>query len=105
METLKALPGVTVSLAGNAASAREAAKAGDMHMAVVDHELPDGAPRDFVAELMTINAMINTAMASPMSDEEFHEWSEGLGVLHRLPLAPGAEDAKAVVEKLQSLGL
>lgn len=47
-----------------------------------------------------INAMVNTAVVSPLSDEEFHEASEGLGILVRLPLEPGADEACELLRRL-----
>ena len=45
-----------------------------------------------------VNAMVNTAVVSPLSDEEFHEVSEGLGILGRLPNEPGMSDAGAAAQ-------
>ena len=47
-----------------------------------------------------VNAMVNTAVVSPLSDEEFHEASEGLGILGRLPNEPGMSDAVELLHKL-----
>ena len=49
-----------------------------------------------------VNAMVNTAVVSPLSDEEFHEASEGLGILGRLPNEPGMNDAGELLRKLQN---
>ena len=57
-------------------------------------------------QLLFINAMVNTAVISPLSDSDFHEFSEGLGILKNLPMAPDADDAASLVLKLrQILGL
>jgi hypothetical protein len=56
-----------------------------------------------VPELLMVNAMVNTAVVSPLSDQEFHEASEGLGVLARLPLMPDKRDAARLLHKLRQL--
>ena len=59
---------------------------------VIDY-LPDTEPLSLVQKLLTVNALVNTAVVSPLSDEEFHEASEGLGILGRLPEEPGIGEA------------
>jgi DNA-binding NarL/FixJ family response regulator len=76
------------------------------HLVIVDAELPDSSPLDLVQQLLFINAMVNTAVISPLSDSDFHEFSEGLGILKNLPIAPDAGDAASLLLKLrQILGL
>lgn len=75
-------------------------------LAIIDFELPDREPLPLVQELLTVNAMVNTAVVSPLTEEEFHEASEGLGILAHLPLRPGKSDAVELLRKLrQILGL
>jgi hypothetical protein len=50
-----------------------------------------------------VNAMVNTAVVSPLADEEFHEVSEGLGILSRLPKEPGESDAAELLCKLKKI--
>jgi DNA-binding response OmpR family regulator len=83
-----------------------AVRASCPHLVVVDSDLPDTDPLGLVQKLLMVNAMVNTAVISPLSEEEFHEASEGLGVLGRLPLEPGSGDAGDLLGKLrQVLGM
>ena len=76
------------------------------HLVIVDSGSPDTDPLDLVREMISVNAMVNTAVLSPLSDAEFHDKSEGLGVLCRLPAEPGANDSKVLLQKLRGvLGL
>jgi DNA-binding response OmpR family regulator len=76
------------------------------HLAIIDSELPETEALALVQELLRVNAMVNTAVVSPLSDEEFHEASEGLGILAHLALLPGKSDAEELLRKLrQVLGL
>ncbi len=76
------------------------------HLVVVDSDLPDTDPLGLVQKLLMVNAMVNTAVISPLAEEQFHEASEGLGVLSRLPVEPGHSDAADLLHKLRRvLGL
>ncbi len=81
----------------------EAARARTPQMVVIDQGLPDSEPFALVQELIKINAMMNTAVLTGLSPEEFHEQGEGLGILASLPLASGlreAEELLALAERL-----
>lgn len=57
-------------------------------------------------ELLTSNAMVDTALVSPFPREDSHKASEGLGILAHLPLMPGKSDALELLLRLrQILGL
>jgi hypothetical protein len=49
------------------------------------------------------NAMINQAVVSRLTPEEFHETSEGLGIMAQLPPKPDAGQAKMLMETLKSI--
>lgn len=74
-------------------------------LVVVDQDLPDLTCRELLTDLLQVNAMVNTAVLSPLSAEDFHEWGEGLGILCALPLSPSEGDAATLLEKLRGLGL
>lgn len=105
-ESLSGDPGVQLDVVGSGGDALRAIRTNPPHLVVIDLELPDWAPLPLVREMLMVNAMINTAVVSPLPDEEFHEASEGLGVLARLPLMPGPGDARELLTRLrQVLGL
>jgi DNA-binding response OmpR family regulator len=72
---------------------------------VVNESLPDMSALDLVRRLATVNAMVNTAVASGLADQDFHEASEGLGVLLRIPPAPGKVHAEALLARLERIGM
>jgi DNA-binding response OmpR family regulator len=99
-------PEVHLNQVASGAEALSSVRTAPPHLAVIDSELPDTEPLPLVQELLMVNAMVNTAVVSPLSDEEFHEGSEGLGILAHLPLMPGKNDAVELLNKLrQILGL
>jgi DNA-binding NarL/FixJ family response regulator len=102
-EALSLDPEVQLEKAVSGAEALEAVRTLAPHLVIIDSELPDTASFDLIQKLLMVNAMVNTAVMSPLSDEEFHEASEGLGVLGRVPEEPGRDDAVSLLEKLRKV--
>jgi len=72
-------------------------------LVVTDERLGDMTGLELAAKLISINPMINCAAASSLSPEDFHEASEGLGLMDQLPLRPGKEDADNLLQRLIDL--
>lgn len=72
---------------------------------VTDAELIDEEPLSLVTELMQKQPLINCAMVSSLSPEEFHESTEGLGVFMQLPLNPGEKEVERMLEILESISV
>lgn len=70
---------------------------------VTDAELADEEPLSLVTELMQRRPLINCAMVNSLSPEDFHEYTEGLGVFMQLPLNPGEREAGKMLEILDSI--
>jgi len=77
-----------------------AVRANAPDLVIIDATLPDMEPLGLVQELLKINAMVNTALVSRLTEAEFHEATEGLGILARLPLTPDRSDAEELLLKL-----
>ncbi len=73
------------------------------HLVIIDSEVPDVDSLELVRRMICINAMVNTAVVSSLSDADFHDKSEGLGILCRLPPDPSADDSAALLRKLRSV--
>ena len=97
-ETLSKKTGGETVFAATGAEALEMAGTLSLSFMVVDEGLPDMEPLALVKDLVMVNAMINTAVVSSMDPEEFHEESEGLGVLAPVPSDPTGEDGAALAE-------
>jgi DNA-binding response OmpR family regulator len=102
-EMLKQTVPTDISWAGSGQDALSAAKSIKPLLAVVDDPLPDMSGLHFVQELMKINALISTAVVSLLPPEDFHEASEGLGVLVQLPAIPRREDGERILSGLRSI--
>jgi hypothetical protein len=70
---------------------------------IVDASLPDMEGLDLVRRLLPVNAMVHTAVISELPEERFHEVSEGLGVLGRLPPRPTAAQAAELLGRIRRL--
>jgi DNA-binding NarL/FixJ family response regulator len=89
-----------------AASGQEALKAisdNPVDLAVVNENIGDMTGIEFLKKLLQTNPMINSAAISRLTSEEFHEASEGLGVLVQLPLNPGEFEAEDLLKRLKNL--
>ncbi len=72
-------------------------------LVVTDERLVDMTGLEFSGRLISVNPMINCAVVSSLSLEDFHEASEGLGVLAQLPIRPGAEEAEDLLRRLKNM--
>ncbi len=92
---------LAVSESGEKALAMLSSMAVDL--VVAEEDLGDMTALEFARRLLKINPMINCAIVSGLPHEEFHEASEGLGIMAQLPKQPGAEDAESLVETLKQI--
>ncbi|MFH1091757.1 MAG: response regulator [Pseudomonadota bacterium] len=105
-ELAQALAGhekVEVFWADSGRSALELARVGSYDLVAADQELGDMTGLELAGRLLEVNAMINSAVVSPLSPEEFHEAGEGLGLLAQLSPSPGPEEAEELVRKLKKV--
>ncbi len=72
-------------------------------LVIVNENIDDMTGIEFMKKLLPINPMINCAAVSPLPPEEFHEASEGLGVLVQLPVDPGEFEAEDLLKRLKHL--
>ncbi len=90
------------AVAGNAGLSQ--LKSQKIDLVIVDEQLADMSGIAFVKQLVRINPLVNTAIVSALTDEEFHEATEGLGVLMQLPPQPQEKDAEALLAILEKIG-
>jgi len=53
--------------------------------------------------MLAVNPMINCAAVSTLSSKEFHDASEGLGLLAQLPAFPDKEQAEVLLQQIKNL--
>jgi DNA-binding NtrC family response regulator len=70
---------------------------------ITAEDLPDVKGLECIKKLISLNPMINCAAISSLSHKDFHEASEGLGVLMQIPERPGRDDAAKLLEHLKMI--
>jgi len=92
-----------LSWAESGGKALEIASDIPVDLVVTDEKLGDMTGLQLAFKLLSINPMINCAAVSSLSHDDFHEASEGLGLLAQLPFQPGAEQTEALLQRLKDL--
>ena len=100
---LRADTGVLLRTSDSAEQALAAVGRQAPALAIVDHQVGDRPGLTLVRQLIQVNAFIHTAVFSELSEEAFHEASEGLGILAHLPMQPGPADASALLDTLRRI--
>jgi len=101
--TLAAQGGVDLSWAQSGAKVLDMIADTAFDLVVTDESLGDMTGLELAARLISINPMMNCAAVSSLSPEDFHEASEGLGLMDQLPPRPGKEDADNLLQRLIDL--
>jgi DNA-binding response OmpR family regulator len=74
-------------------------------LVIVDEQLDDMSGIAFVEQLVKSNPLVNAAIVSALTTEEFHEATEGLGVLMQLPAQPQEKDVETLLSMLDKIGV
>jgi len=70
---------------------------------IADESLRDMTGLDLAKKLISKNPMLNIVLVSALSSKDFHEASEGLGILMQLPPDPQKADAEKLLERLNHI--
>ncbi|WP_456385839.1 response regulator [Desulfolithobacter sp.] len=102
---LASTPDITLKQVDSGDDALRAAREHTPHLVIIDQEIRDknNPPLELVMELLGINAMMNTTMITSMDAEEWHEKSEGLGMMEPLPDPPTEKDALTLLERFRKM--
>ncbi len=101
--TISAQPDITLHQVHSREDALRMVREQTPHLVIIDQEITDKKPLDLVMELLAINAMINTAMITSMAAGEWHEKSEGLGMMPPISDPPTEKDALALLEAFREM--
>jgi len=102
-DILKQKDEIELTWAGTGQEALEAISDNPVDLVVVNENIGDMTGIEFMKKLLQINPMISCAAISTLAPEEFHEASEGLGVLMQLPASPDKLDAENLIQRLNDL--
>jgi hypothetical protein len=53
--------------------------------------------------LLSVDAFVHTAVLSDLDDTAFHDQSEGLGILCKLPILPGRQETRDLIERFRQM--
>jgi CheY-like chemotaxis protein len=76
---------------------------GRFDLVVTDENLGDMTGLEFIEKVISIKPMVNCAAVTSLQPDDFHEASEGLGILMQLPVRPGQEQAQKLLEQLKNI--
>lgn len=95
--------GAQLRTAADLASGMELIRRQPPVLVVLDLGLSAEELRKAVIGILQVNAMIHTAAVSDMSESQFHDVMEGLGMLMGLPASPSADDARRLMAALSAV--
>jgi len=94
---------VQVSWAESCDTVLSRTKEEDFDLIITDEMLSDMKGLECIEKLVSSNPFLNCAAISSLSSGDFHEASEGLGVLMQLPAKSGKKDVEKLLEHLKNI--
>lgn len=94
---------VETARAESGAGALSMLEEGKFDLLLTDETLGDMTGIELISKAIAGNPMMNCAALSTLSVEDFHEATEGLGVMMPLPVKPGREDVEKLIERLKTI--
>ena len=96
-------PGSAIHWASTGHQALQEIKGNPIDLVVTDEHIGDMTGLALIKQLVKANPMINCAAVSSLSKADYHEASEGLGVLMQLPIRPSKADGEALMAYLKKV--
>ena len=72
-------------------------------LVVTGEKLGDMTGFELAGKLISVNPMINCVVMSDLSHKDFHETSEGLGLMAQLPVQPSKKQTEELLQRLKNL--
>ena len=94
---------VTRAASGDEALTKVTDKSATFDLVIMDQTLDGASGKTWVEKIVSANPMINTALVSDLNEKDFHEETEGLGILMRISPSPDESEAAMVVERLSKV--
>ncbi len=73
------------------------------NLVIIDEEVDGTSGLKIARAILMKNAMVNQAVVSSLSPQEFHDTAEGLGIMAQLPPEPDAAQAKVLLDILEKM--
>lgn len=98
--------GADIDWATSGQAVLEIIAANPIDLVVADEDLGDMPGFALVKQLVRTNPLINCALVSSLTPGEYHEASEGLGILMQLPPDPSIAEGQQLMARMnQILGI
>ena len=97
LEEALAARGVNITRSDSGTRAMSMIAESSFDLVIADEDLDDMNGLEFIRKVVSQNPMLNCAAVSSLSPDDFHETSEGLGILMQLPVKPGPEHAEKLL--------
>ena len=94
---------VGVSWAKSGLEALKSVSNSAFDLVITDETLADMTGLELAGKLLSMNPMIQCASVTTLSQKEYHEKSEGLGLMDPLPDQPGEKDAERLLQGLRQI--
>jgi DNA-binding NtrC family response regulator len=94
---------VDVSWAKSGLEALKSVSGSVFDLVITDETLADMTGLELAGKLLSVNPMIHCASVTTLSQREYHERSEGLGLMDPLPDRPGEKDAEGLLQNLRQI--
>ena len=94
---------VDVSWVKSGLEALKSVSGSSFDLVITDETLADMTGLELAGKLLSVNPMIHCASVSTLPSEEYHERSEGLGLMDPLPDRPGEKDAERLLQDLRRI--
>jgi DNA-binding NtrC family response regulator len=72
-------------------------------LVISDEIFNDMTGLDFIKKLVKTNPMVNSALISGLSSNDFHEKTEGFGILMQIPVNPDKNHAEKLITNLNGI--
>ena len=94
---------VQAAWAGSGSKAIAKIADGNFDLVVTDENLGDMTGLECIEKVISTKPLVNCAAVSSLLPVDFHEASEGLGILMQLPVRPEKEHAEKLLRQLKDI--
>jgi len=74
-----------------------------LDLIVIDENIAGETGFQCAEKVVSVTPVINCAVVSSLSPEDFHEAGEGLGLLMQLPVRPDEKQAEMLIKRLKKI--
>jgi len=103
ISTFKGYEDIELEFSGSGEEALALIPVKEVDLVISEEDLGDMTGIELVKRILRVNFMINFAVVSGLSPDEFHEATEGLGVMTQLTKRPGKKDAEDMIKTLKQI--